>query len=169
MKKKLLIATVSVLAIGALILSGCSSEPKVKSGDHVKVDYTGKLEDGTVFDTSVGGTPFEFNVGQSEVIEGFDQAVIGMKVGESKTVTIPPDKAYGERSDGLLVTVDRTQLPATVVPEVGGLLSVSHEGSGDQTVVIVDVTDTTVTVDANSPLAGKTLVFEIKLLEISAK
>jgi peptidylprolyl isomerase len=167
--KKWHIVLLTIIAVGAMLLSGCSSEPKVKTGDSVKVDYTGKLTDGTVFDSSIGETPLEFIVGAGEVIQGFDAAVIGMKVGETKTVTIPPDQAYGERTNDLIVTVERNLLPADVVPVVGGLLQTSHQGTAGQTVVILEVTDTTVTVDANAPLAGETLVFEIKLLEITPK
>ena len=170
MIKKWQIAVITAITFGALLMGGCSSAQVVKSGDTVKVDYTGKLTDGTVFDSSVGKTPLEFTVGTGAVIEGFDAAVLGMKVGETKTVTIPPDKAYGERSADMIVTVNRSQLPQDIVPVVGGQLQVMAQGSsGGQTVVITEVTDTTITVDANPPLAGKTLVFEIKMVEIEKK
>lgn len=169
MIKKLHIALmIPILLSTVLITAGCSAAKTAKSGDTVKVDYTGKLSDGTVFDTSTGKTPLQFTLGANQVIPGFEKAVTGMKVGESKTVTIPAADAYGPYRDDLLIVVDRTRLPQDMVPQVGQKLQATQ---ADGTVVvypIVKVDDTTVTLDTNNPLAGKDLTFEIKLLEITA-
>jgi peptidylprolyl isomerase len=140
-----------------------------KSGDTVKVDYTGKLADGTVFDTSVGKQPLEFTIGSGQVIPGFDKAVTGMKVGETKTVTIPVDEAYGQRRDDLIYVVDRSRLPQDTEPQVGQQLRATGADGSSVIMTIIEVDETTVTLDANPPLAGKDLTFEIKLLEIVSK
>ena len=139
------------------------------SGDTVKVDYTGKLEDGTVFDSSIGKTPIEFTLGSGEMIPGFNNAVLGMKVGQSKTVSIPPQDAYGAHLDSLVTTVNRSQMGPGLNPTVGQHLTVTHSDGTTGNVVVTAVTDTTVTVDANHPLAGKTLTFDITLLSIAPK
>ncbi|MBI2860533.1 MAG: peptidylprolyl isomerase [Chloroflexi bacterium] len=142
------------------------SEAMAKSGDTVKIHYTGTLADGAIFDTSIGKEPLEFTLGEGAVIPGFEEAVTGMQVGDSKTVDIPADQAYGPRDDNLLIKVERSELPEGLEPEVGQQLqSVSPDG-GIVVVTVVEVTDTTITVDANHPLAGKDLTFEIELVEI---
>jgi len=143
-----------------------SASQTAKPGDTVKVDYTGKLEDGTVFDSSIGKTPLEFTIGGGQVISGFENAVLGMKVGESKTVNLPPEEAYGAHRDDLVVTVDKSQLNPGVNFAIGQQLTGKYADGTPATVVIVAVTETTVTVDGNHPLAGKTLTFDIKLLSI---
>ncbi len=136
-------------------------------GDTVKVHYTGKFEDGTVFDSSEGREPLEFTIGSGQLIQGFDQAVIGMDVGDSKTENIESDHAYGPRLDGLMVTVDRTDLPEDLAPEVGQQVRLQDSSTGQPVpAVISDVNEEKVTFDANHPLAGRDLVFDIKLVEI---
>lgn len=138
---------------------------QAKEGDSVKVNYTGKLEDGTVFDSSEGKEPLEFTVGSGQIIPGLDKAVDGMEVGESKTVTVDSEEAYGPRRDEMVLEVERERLPEEIEPEVGQQLQVGS--SEDQTMIvqITDVTDTAVTLDANHPLAGKDLTFDIELVE----
>jgi len=131
----------------------------VKAGDAVSVDYTGRLENGSVFDSSVGKAPLEFTAGAGEMIAGFDAAVIGMRVGEEKTVTLPPEEAYGATNPENIVEVPLNRTPEGV--KVGDALY-----SGGVAVKVVAVTNETVTIDANHPLAGKTLTFKIKLLKI---
>jgi peptidylprolyl isomerase len=140
----------------------------VKQGDSVKIHYTGKYDSGEVFDTSVEGNPLTFTVGAGEVIPGIDQALIGMQVGETKELVIPPDLAYGERSETLVQTINRNQfqLPG-VEPEVGMSIEMQTP-DGNIPLVISELTDTTVTLDANHLLAGEHLHFELTLIEIAA-
>lgn len=136
-------------------------------GSTVKVHYTGKLTDDTVFDSSREREPLEFTVGSGQLIEGFDTAVDGMVVGESKQITIPSDKAYGPRRDEAMITVEKTQLPDEVDPQVGMQLQASNDQGQSQILTIAEVHDAEVVLDGNHPLAGKDLVFDIELLEIS--
>jgi len=139
---------------------------KAKSGDTVKVHYTGRLEDGTVFDSSHGREPLEFTVGEGQVIEGFEKAVVGMDVNESKTVDIPAGEAYGEYRDELLLEVDRGQFPSHIEPRIGQDLQIQEPGGVVFPVTVTRVTEGTVTLDANHPLAGKPLSFEIELVGV---
>ena len=140
---------------------------QAKSGDTVKIHYTGTLEDGTEFDSSAGRDPLEFALGGGQVIAGFDSAVDGMSVGDSKTVTIPPGEAYGDRHDQLVQQVPKSALPDDMKPEVGmQLQSQSPEGQ-IMNLVVVEVEEESITVDANHPLAGKALTFAIELVEIA--
>jgi len=139
---------------------------EAKSGDTVKVHYTGTLEDGTVFDTSVEREPLEFTLGQGQLIPGFEQAVIGMKIGDLKTINIPADQAYGPYHDDLILVIERDQLPEDLAPEVGQQLQMTQADGEVVRVMISDVSEATVTIDANHPLAGKDLTFEIELIEI---
>ncbi len=162
------IGLLACLTIALVSVSGCTGageQAAVQNGDLVRVHYTGTLADGTVFDTSEGGEPLQFTVGTGQVITGFDQAVLGMHVGKSKTVTIPADQAYGAHRDDLLLVFDRAQLNGTV--EVGQEVTITTSGGQAMTVPVVDVTDSTITVDANHPLAGKDLTFTIELVEIA--
>lgn len=135
-------------------------------GDTVQVHYTGKLEDGTVFDSSVERTPLQFTLGQGQVIPGFEKAVVGMEKGAEKTTVIPSDEAYGPRRDDMLLTVDRQQFPDDIQPEVGQQLQV-RQGDGQAVPVrVADVSDSEVVLDANHPLAGEKLIFDIQLVEI---
>lgn len=138
---------------------------KADAGDTVQIHYTGKLEDGSVFDSSRGRDPLEFTLGSGQVIEGFDSAVAGMAPGEEKTVTIPADNAYGGRRGELVFEVERSQLPDTIEPEVGQQLQMSQNGQV-AIVTITDVTDEGVKLDANHPLAGRDLTFELELVEV---
>ncbi len=134
-------------------------------GDKVQVHYTGKTED-EVFDTSEGRDPLEFTVGEGQVIPGFDDAVTGMEVGDSKTVTLPPEDAYGPRQEGLEAEIPKAQLPETLDPERGDLLEVADQQGGRHTVQVVAAEGDSITVDQNHPLAGKTLTFDIELVDI---
>lgn len=136
-----------------------------KAGDTVRVHYTGTLEDGSVFDSSEGRDPLQFTVGSGQVIPGFDQAVSGMKPGDERNVTIPAAEAYGARRDDLVIEVERQRLPDDLEPEVGQQLQLSQEG---QTFVVrvTDVSDASVTLDANHPLAGEDLTFQLQLVDI---
>ncbi|MDD4496723.1 MAG: peptidylprolyl isomerase [Methanosarcinaceae archaeon] len=177
-----------IFLLGFVLLgSGCtdtgkdknSSEATVKLGDSVSVDYIGKLADGTVFDTSIketaieagiynerrgqegGYKPLNFTLGTGQVIKGFDEGVIGMKVGDEKTLTIPPEKAYGEYSEELVQKVPLDQLNLETPPVAGQKLR-SMYGQ----VSVLDVNETHVTLDFNHELAGETLTFEIKLVSL---
>lgn len=169
-KKWHIVLFVCLLVGAALSVSGCSKGEPVQTGDTVKVDYTLTISDGTVLDSSVDrGEPLEFTLGQNQVIVGFDKAVIGMKVGQSKKVTIPVDEAYGPRRDDLIIKVNRSELPQTKEPKVGeNLQAVAPDGTY-VLYPILAVDEKTVTVDTNPPLAGKDLTFEIKLVAIVAK
>jgi peptidylprolyl isomerase len=138
---------------------------RARNGDTVRVHYTGMLPDGSVFDSSSGRDPIEFTVGAGQVIPGFDDAVTGMEIGEEKAVRIPAESAYGPRKDELMLEVERTQFPPHVEPAVGQQFKL---GQGDQTFVVTikDVRDDRVVLDANHPLAGQELTFELELVEI---
>ncbi len=127
---------------------------------------TGTLEDGTVFDTSVESEPLAFTLGQGLVIPGFEQGVTGMKVGESKTIDIPVDQAYGPYRDDLILVVERDQLPEDLETEVGQQLWMNQTDGSSIVVTITEVSETTITIDANHPLVGQNLTFEIELVEI---
>jgi len=136
-----------------------------KQGDTVKVHYTGKLEDGTVFDSSKDRDPLEFTIGSGSIIPGFENGVIGMSVGESKTVEIAPDDGYGQRRDDLTVTVEKERLPENINVEVGQALRMERENGRTIDVVVSEIKEDEVTLDANHPLAGKKLIFDIELVE----
>lgn len=135
-------------------------------GDTVKVHYTGKLEDGTVFDSSANREPLQFTLGEGQLIPGFEQAVVGMAPGESKTEKISIEQAYGPYRPEMVVQIARQQLPADLHPEVGQQLQVQQAPGQLIPVVITDISDSTVTLDANHPLAGEELIFDIQLVEI---
>ncbi|HPR62868.1 MAG TPA: peptidylprolyl isomerase [Thermoanaerobaculia bacterium] len=146
---------------------------KVKSGDTVKVHFTGKLSDGSIFDSSQEEGPLEFTIGEETLIPAFEQALIGMKPGESKTITIACEDAYGPRDEELVFEVDRSEIPGDEVPKVGEELElvpdgVSEEEEDDEAIpcLIIDVNDEVVVLDANHPLADEDLTFEIELIEI---
>ena len=139
---------------------------QVKSGDTVKVHYHGKLTDGTTFDSSEGKEPLEFEVGSGMVIAGFDNGVTGMSVGEKKTIKIPVDEAYGTKQDDLLMEFPKTNFPADMVAEVGMQLNMSNGSGQNFPVVIREVKDDVVVLDANHPLSGEDLVFDLEIVEI---
>lgn len=137
-----------------------------KAGDTVKIHYTGTLDDGTQFDSSAGREPLEFTVGTGQVIPGFDQAVEGMAVGESKTVNIEPENAYGPRHEQMIQEVPKSALPPDLQPEVGmGLQAQGPDGQNLQ-LTVTEVAEESITVDGNHPLAGKALNFDIELVHI---
>ena len=138
----------------------------VKSGDTVKVHYHGRLTDGTTFDSSEGRQPLEFTVGSGMVIKGFDNGVLGMNVGDKKTVEIPVHDAYGPKDPQMVMDFPVDRFPADIKPSVGMQLNMSN-GSGQQfPVVITEVKGDTVILDANHPLAGEPLIFDLELVEI---
>ena len=137
---------------------------QAKNGDHVRVHYTGRLENGDVFDSSHDGDPLEFTVGAGEVIPGFDEAVRGMNVGDKKTVEIEPEDAYGPRREGLITKIDRTNAQFPIEPQVGMSFALPLQDGSQIEVVISEVTDTHVTIDGNHPLAGEKLIFDVELV-----
>ena len=134
--------------------------------DTVKVQYTGRLQDGTIFDESPEDRPLQFIIGREEVIAGFDEAVEGMYQGESKSVTIPCEKAYGKSKPELLETVERSIIGDKVDLQVGGQLEVTNHDDTTFRLMVREITEEHVTLDANHPLADKELIFEIELLEV---
>lgn len=139
---------------------------QAKSGDTVHVHYTGKLDDGTQFDSSVEREPLEFAVGGGQVIAGFDKAVEGMTVGEKKSVRIPADEAYGERHEQLVQDVPKSALPNDLEPAVGMHLQAPEPGGNVMRLVVVAVAEESITVDGNHPLAGEALNFDVELVAI---
>ena len=140
---------------------------QAKQGDTVNVHYTGTLEDGTVFDTSVECEPLQFTIDEGQVIPGFEQAVVGMNPGESKTVRILSDEAYSPYRKEMVLVVDRDRFPEGFKPEVGQRLQISREDGLIFIVAVVDIAESNVTLDANYPLSGKDLVFDIKLVGVA--
>ena len=139
---------------------------QVQPGNRVKVHYTGTFEDGTVFDTSVSGEPLEFVVGDGSMIEGFDKAVLGMRLNEIKNITLTADEAYGEYDEDLVVEVDKNDLPEGFDGEIGVQVSL-EDGEGNVLYAVVkEVKENSIVLDANHQLAGRNLNFEIKLVEV---
>ncbi|MDF1545937.1 MAG: peptidylprolyl isomerase [bacterium] len=141
---------------------------QVKSGDKVKVHYTGKLESGDQFDSSVGREPLEFQVGSGQVIKGFDEGLMEMSVGDKKSITIEPDDAYGQRREDFIMDVPIKEFPENIKPEVGQELELKQPDGSSVAVKIVDLNEEHVRLDANHPLAGEVLIFELELVEIVA-
>jgi peptidylprolyl isomerase len=140
-----------------------TSMAAIAEGDRVKLHYTGRLEDGTEFDSSLGREPLEFVAGSQELIPGVSRGVIGMDVGEKKTVTCPPAEAYGERHEGLEFKVERSQIPEEAA--VGAVLGLEAEGQ-QMRALLVELSDDHAVLDANHPLAGKTLVFDLEIVAV---
>jgi len=158
-----------ILLLGNMLVTGCAGKEGSKmanDGDTVRVHYTGKLEDSTVFDSSLEREPLEFTLGEGTIIPGFEEAVRGMHVGQSKTVTISPEEAYGPHLDEMVLVIEREQLPPELNPAVGQQLQMQQQDGRVVIVLVTDVSEATITVDANHPLAGKDLTFEIELVEI---
>lgn len=149
-------------------ISKLTSEGAVKAGDRVKVHYVGHLDDGTEFDSSAGSDPLTFVVGGGEVIPGFEHGVVGMRVGESRDIVIEPDMAYGERNEQLTHTIDRSQINLGMEPEEGMSIEMHTPDGTVIPLIITSLTETTVTLDANHPLAGQQLRFSLQLVEISS-
>jgi peptidylprolyl isomerase len=139
---------------------------EVKSGNVVKVHYTGKLVSGDQFDSSVGRDPLEFTVGAGQMIKGFDAAMPGMKIGEKKTINIPASEAYGERSEEAIIPFPKENVPADMKLEAGMTLTLSNQMGQPVPVVVVEIKEDVIILDANHFLAGKELVFDIELVEI---
>jgi FKBP-type peptidyl-prolyl cis-trans isomerase 2 len=140
---------------------------KARDGDTVKVHYTGKLDNGEVFDTSRERDPFEFKIGGQAVIPGFEKGVVGMGVGDSKTIEISPEDAYGEKKEELVVEVQKSELPEDITPSVGQRLQIKQQDGNPIVVTITDMNEDNITLDANHPLAGYTLFFDVELVEIT--
>lgn len=137
-----------------------------KKGDQVKVHYTGRLADGTVFDSSKDREPLAFELGAGMMIEGFDKAVTGMEIGQTKTAEIPSAEAYGEHREDMVVDVPRTQLPEGMEPQVGQQLGMQQPNGQQIPVVVTEVEEESIKIDANHPLAGKDLIFDLELVSI---
>lgn len=140
---------------------------QAKQGDTVKVHYTGKLQDGNVFDSSENREPLQFTLGAGNMIPGFEQAVQGMNIGDKKTAEIPSEQAYGEKREDMVISVPRENVPGDIEPEVGQQLAIQQQGGQQVPVTVTEISEEKVVLDANHPLAGKDLVFEIELVEIS--
>ena len=139
---------------------------QVKENTTVKVNYTGKLADGQVFDSSEGKEPLEFTLGQGQLIPGFEKGLIDMKLNEKKTITIAKEEAYGEINENLRQEVNKTELPQNIRPEVGMELSSKTEDGKDINLRIVEVKPESITIDGNHPLAGKDLIFDLEVVAI---
>ncbi len=139
---------------------------QAKQGDTVNVHYTGKLVDGTIFDTSRNRNPLQFTIGKGQVIMGFEQAINGMNTGESKTITVPMNNAYGPHREEMVITMDRSKLPSDLDPKVGQRLELTQMDDRNILVTVTYVTDSMLILDANHPLSGKDLIFDIELVGI---
>lgn len=139
---------------------------QAKPGDTVRIHYTGKLTDGTQFDSSVGGEPLQFQLGAGQIITGLEKQVEGMAEGEKATVTVPAAEAYGEREEAQVQNVPRTMIPEEIDLQPGLQLQATTKEGGQLTLTVVEAKDDEVTVDANHPLAGKDLVFDVEIVEI---
>lgn len=166
-----------ILLAGAILFAGCNAVsdtvPDVapdaaaaKNGDTVQVEYTGKLDDGSTFDTSRGREPLVFTLGQGEMIPAFESAILGMKVGQKKTFTLSAEQAYGPYYKEKVVVFPRNMIPQDITPEIGMILQQTQEDGTVITATITGITAESITLDANHPLAGKDLNFEVELLDI---
>lgn len=187
--KKIQILIPVIMMMASIIITGCTatsspasepadepaSEPAsepvaadevAKYGDTVTLEYTGTLDNGTTFDTSRGREPLVFTIGDGEMLPAFENGVLGMKVGKKKTFTIPASEAYGPYYEDYILEVPRSLIPADIVPEVGMQLKQVQEDGTEIVATITEVSEESVTLNANHPLAGQDLTFEIELLEI---
>ena len=139
---------------------------KPENGDVVRVHYTGRLTDGTEFDSSAGREPLQFEIGSGQIIEGLDRQIADMEEGAKQTVTVPAADAYGERRPEQVQEIPRSAIPAEIQPTAGMQLQATTQAGQPVPIVVVDVSEETVTVDANHPLAGRDLVFDVELVEI---
>ena len=165
------------LMMALVLAAGCDKEEGqaskqgdakavVKSGDKVKVHYTGTLADGTVFDKSQEGSPLEFTVGSGQMISGFDKAVQGMALNEVKTVTILAEEAYGQRNETLIRSFPKSAAPEDFSPEIGMVIGMQDQTGRQIPATITDITEDSLFIDLNPPLAGKDLTFEIRVVGI---
>ena len=136
----------------------------IKAGDTISVHYTGKFEDGNVFDSSEGRDPLKFTVGEGQLIRGFDEAVVGMNAGDTKQFTVSPEEGYGEHSPELVFEIPRDRVPDNIELQEGLQLTLTDQSGNHLPAVVGNVTDETVSMDANHPLAGKTLTFDIEVV-----
>ncbi|MEK6949811.1 MAG: peptidylprolyl isomerase [Nanoarchaeota archaeon] len=170
-------AIIIVTAALLLFISGAVTEisnkfkeGKVESGNTVKVEYTGSFENGTIFDSSeIHGQPLEFQAGSGQMIKGFDQAVIGMKVGEEKTITLSQEDAYGSRNPELIAAIPKEELPEGKPVKPGMMILVGSQNGQQIPALITEVNENNFTIDLNHPLSGKALVFKIKVVDIIKK
>ena len=139
---------------------------QAQPGNTVRVHYTGRLDDGSVFDSSEGGEPLEFTIGQGQMIPGFEQGVVGMELGESRTVTIAADQAYGVYQPQGVIEVDRSEIPPTIQLEVGLQLQATGPDGRPAQLTVIELSEDKVKMDGNHPLAGKDLTFEIEVIGI---
>jgi peptidylprolyl isomerase len=139
---------------------------QAQQGNIVRVHYTGRLDDGSVFDSSEGGEPLEFTIGQGQMIPGFEQGVVGMELGESRTVTIAADQAYGVYQPQGVIEVDRSEIPPTIQLEVGLQLQATGPDGRPAQLTVIELSEDKVKMDGNHPLAGKDLTFEIEVIGI---
>jgi peptidylprolyl isomerase len=139
----------------------------LKNGDTIKVHYTGTLEDGRVFDTSKGRDPLEFTTGEGRIISGFENAIMGMTVGETRDFEVAPDEAYGFRHEQMVLEVPMGDFPEHIEPQLGMRLQLQQQEGNPVEVVITDISEKAITLDGNHPLAGQTLHFQVELLEIT--
>lgn len=140
---------------------------KAQKGNKVKVHYTGRLDDGSQFDTSREREPLEFEIGANQVIPGFENAVIGLSEGESTTVNIPSDQAYGPRMPEMVLKVGKEKLPPDFKPELGQKLQLPQQDGQNVVVTVTDISENEIELDANHPLAGQDLTFDIQLVEVA--
>lgn len=140
---------------------------KAEEGNTVKVHYTGTLKNGEVFDSSKDKEPLEFTLGEGQLIPGFEKAVIGLNVGDTTTVNIPSAEAYGDSREDLIIAVPKDQLPTEIEPQIGMQLQVNQENGQPVPVRIADITETELKLDANHPLAGEDLTFDIELVNVA--
>ncbi len=139
---------------------------KAKNGDTVRINYTGRLTDGTEFDSSAGREPLEFTLGAGQVIPGLETHVAGMETGAKSSVTIPPDAAYGPRREEAIRTIDRSGVPAALELKVGAQLQAKTADGAVMPITVVDFDEASVKIDTNHPLAGRALVFDVELVDI---
>ena len=169
MKKfRVILAYILIFAClcGALMLSACGSAAIAKDGDTVQVDYTLSLDDGTEYQTTVGSNPLELVIGNGSYLADFEEAIVGMKVGESKTITIAAADAYGEYREDLIITKERSEIQNGDNIKVGDSLIMTYSSGYSSRVTVIDADDDTITIDANHPLAGQDITFKIDLLKI---
>ncbi|MBW1696729.1 MAG: FKBP-type peptidyl-prolyl cis-trans isomerase [Deltaproteobacteria bacterium] len=139
---------------------------QVKQGDTVKIDFTGKLLSGEVFATTKNHEPLELKIGSGYAFKKFEDSIVGMNTGDVKSIEIQPEDGFGQRDDNLVMVVDKTSLPMEITPQVGLKLQAKQPNGETANLTIIDMDETSVTLDANHPLAGETLVFEVELIEI---
>lgn len=138
----------------------------VKNGDKVKVHYIGRFEDGKVFDSSIDRDPLDVEIGGAQVIKGFDDGLVGMQEGEKKTISVSPEQGYGQRDPALLIEIPNANIPEGMTPAVGMKLKLADSKGQSVMVTVTDVGDESIQLDANHPLAGKILVFDLELVSI---